>query len=86
MQSEVKVYWADSTSTFEKATLYVVLEWDYILYVFALLQSRICGPIITQDAVENWIDTKESIWNQVSKDQRIPLPLWGVCVPKYAHS
>lgn len=62
MQSEVKVHRAGTASTFNKrVTLHAVLGWDYILNVFALLQSCFYGPIITEDAVQNWINTKEFI-------------------------
>lgn len=56
------------------------MECDYIWNVFALLQSHIYGLSKIQDAVQNWIDTKESIWKQGSEDQRVPLPLCGLHV------
>lgn len=63
-----------------------MVECDYIWNVFALLQSHIYGLIKIQEGVENQLDPQEPIRKQVSKDQRVPLRLCGLCVCLNKHN
>lgn len=68
-------------------TFYVVVECDYSWDVFALLQSHTYSLSKIWDAVQDWIDTKESIWKQGSKNSVDSfVPLRTAYVHKYVHS